>query len=105
MDKKQIAKQRIKILFQQAKKTPKYANKYIKLAIKLAQKARTRIPKIYKRKFCKHCKNYFTKNNYRVRTIKHKLVYTCKKCKKFTRIPLKPSTKLKASQQQHDEKN
>lgn len=89
MDKKQIAKQRIKILFQKAKEFPEKANRYVQLARNLTQKARIRMPTIYKRKFCKHCKNYFTKGNYRVRTIKHKLVYTCLKCKKFTRIPLK----------------
>jgi len=89
MEKKQIAMQRIKILFYQAKTRPKYANRYVTLARKIAMKARISIPKIYKRKFCKHCYNYFQKDNYRVRTIKNKLVYTCHKCKKFTRIPLK----------------
>lgn len=96
MSKKEIAKQRIKTLFQQAKQTPNYANRYVTLALKLAAKARIRIPKQLKRKFCKHCKTYFQKGNYRVRTIKHKLVYTCFKCKKFTRIPLK-SPKNKSS--------
>lgn len=88
MSKKQIALERIKILFEKAKEFPKQANRYVELARKLAMKSRQSIPKKYKRKFCKHCKNYFQKNNYRVRTIKNKLVYTCFKCKKFTRIPL-----------------
>lgn len=91
MDKKQLALNRIKSLFYQARTRPEYANRYVKLARKIAMKARISIPKIYKRKFCKHCYNYFQKDNYKVRTTKHHLVYTCLKCKKYTRIPLNSS--------------
>ncbi len=63
MEKSAIALQRIKILFENAKKMPKYANRYVELARKIAMKARISIPRQYKRMFCKHCKNYFTSNH------------------------------------------
>ena len=87
---KEIAKERIKKLFEQAEKTKsqKLANRYVELARKIDMKVNLRMPKKFKRKFCKHCYNYFRDGNYRVRTRDNKLVYYCAKCKKYTRIPL-----------------
>lgn len=88
---KQIARERIQVLFQQASKakTQALANRYVNLARKIQMKARIRMPKELKRKFCKHCYNYFKSKNYRVRTKNQKIVYTCIKCKKYSRFPLK----------------
>ena len=87
---KLIAKQRLDKLFEQAEKTKsqKLANKYVNLARKIAMKLNLRMPRKYKRKFCKHCYSYFRDGNYRVRTRDSKLVYYCFECKKYTRIPL-----------------
>ncbi|MCD4760090.1 ribonuclease P [archaeon] len=88
---KKLAKERIKTLFEQAEKTKSQtlANKYIQTARKIAMKLNLRFPRGYKRKFCKHCYNYFRKDNYRVRTKNNKVIYTCKNCKKYMRFPLK----------------
>jgi len=89
--KQKIARERIDKLFEQAEKTTsqKLANRYVDLARKIAMKVNLRMPRKYKRKFCKHCYNYFRKGNYRVRTRNGKIVYYCFKCKKYTRIPVR----------------
>ncbi len=87
--KQQIAKERIEILFKQAKENPKLANRYVQLARKISMKARTPIPAKFKRKFCKHCKTYFQKSNYKIRFKKGKKHYHCLTCKKFIRVPYK----------------
>jgi len=94
MKQKAIARERIKILFNQADKVFKtnkgLANRYITLARKLSMKSKVRIPSELKRKFCKHCYKYLKPSvNVRIRIQKGKLVYYCLNCKKFTRIPLK----------------
>ena len=89
---KEIARQRIKELFQEAQITEsqKLANRYVELARKITGKARVRMPKEYKHRFCKHCYNYLKSGkNARIRTRQGKLVIYCLNCKKYTRIPLK----------------
>ena len=91
---KQIAKERIKILFKQAEevfsKNKSLANRYVTLARKLAMKTRSRMPLELKRKFCKHCYKFLMPGtNARVRTRAGKVVISCFECKKFTRIPVK----------------
>jgi len=93
---REIARQRIKELFQEAQKakTQKLKNRYVELARKIAQKARIRIPREFKRRFCKHCYTYLEPGkNARIRTREGKLVIYCKECKKYTRIPLKSHQK------------
>ena len=87
--KQQIAKERIEILFREAKKEPEMADRYVQLARKIAMKARISIPAEYKRKFCKSCKTYFQKGNYKIRLKKGKKYYHCLTCKKITVIPYK----------------
>ena len=91
---KEIALERIKILFEEAKQAfkedPALANRYVKLARKLAMKYKVRIPREFKRKYCKHCYSYLRPPyNARVRIQKGKVVYTCYTCKKFMRFVLK----------------
>ena len=93
MDNEEIAKQRIKILFSEAdkifSKDKKLANRYVDLARRIAMKSNLRIPKEYKRKFCKHCYSYLKPGkNLRIRTKNKKVVYYCLECKKFMRFPL-----------------
>ena len=90
---KQIARVRIKKLFDEAdkafKKNKKLSNRYVEIARKIAMKINLRMPKKYKRQFCKHCYKYLKNGvNSRVRTNKGKVVIYCFECKKYTRIPL-----------------
>jgi ribonuclease P protein subunit RPR2 len=87
----EIAKERIKILFEEAEKTTTQdlSNKYIKTARKIGMKFNLRLPRYYNRKFCKHCYNYFKNQNYRVRTKNNKAIYYCLNCKKYARFPLR----------------
>ena len=91
---KEIALQRIKILFQQAEemfpKNKVLANCYVTLARKIAMKVRMSIPLEFKRRFCKHCYSYLKVSaNARIRTRGGKVIISCLECKKFSRIPIK----------------
>ena len=91
---KEIALQRIIILFRQAEevfpKNKALADRYVSLARKLAMKVHAQIPRELKRRFCKHCYVYLKPGvNARVRTREGKVIISCFECKKFTRIPLK----------------
>lgn len=88
---KEIAQERITILFQQAEKVfqkdKALANRYVELARKIAMKVKTRIPTNLKRRFCKHCYKYLKPGvNARVRTREGKVIISCLECKKFMRI-------------------
>ena len=94
---KQIAKQRIQVLFQQAqsiyKTNPQLAHRNIEIARKIAMSARLSLPKVYTRQICKNCNSLLVPGeNSRVR-IKPKrephVVVTCLNCGNQTRIPLK----------------
>jgi len=89
-----IAKERINILFEQArkmfKKDPKLADRYVSLARKISMKLKIRIPSKLKKQFCKHCYSYLMPSvNVRIRTKDGKLVYYCLNCKKYMRFPYK----------------
>ncbi|MBT7497352.1 ribonuclease P [Candidatus Woesearchaeota archaeon] len=91
---KEIAKERIITLFEQAAiqfpKNKSLSNRYVTLARKIAMKLRMRIPQEYKRRFCKHCYKYLQPGvNSRIRTRDGKVIISCFECKKFTRIPVK----------------
>ena len=91
---KEMARERIEVLFKQAKKAfnkdPKLSNRYMKLARELAMKAKVRIPSSLKKQFCKHCYSYLVPSkNARIRLQKAKLVYFCENCKKYMRFPYK----------------
>ncbi len=91
---KEIALQRIKILFREAATAfsldRSSAHRYVALARKIAMKVKTKIPLELKRRYCKHCYHYLQPGvNARVRTRKGKVVISCLDCKKFLRIPLK----------------
>ena len=90
---KKIAKQRILQLFEQAeiefKNDPKLSNRYVVLARKVATKNNARIPREFKRKFCKECNSYFVPNvTCRVRLQSgSKVVFTCLNCNHIMRFP------------------
>ncbi len=94
---KQIARQRISILFEQAKKVcrvdPKLAMQYVVSARLIAMAARIRLPLDFRRGTCKECNSLFVHGvNCRVR-VKQKrephVVITCLNCGNQTRIMLK----------------
>lgn len=85
---------RIQHLFDEAEaiknKKPELAQRYVFIARKLSQRAKVKIPKIFKRRFCKHCSAYFIPGkNYRVRTTGKTITYTCKTCNKWMRFGYK----------------
>ena len=105
---KQIARQRIQILFEQAKNVaksdPKLAAKYVKSARRIAMAAKIRLPLEFRRQTCKNCNALFVHgSNCRVR-IKQKreshVVVTCLNCGNQTRILLG-----KKEEQKHLEQN
>ncbi len=105
---KQIARQRIQLLFEQARKIgrndPKQAQQYVELARKIAMAAKIRLPIEFKRGTCKECNSLFVHGvNCRVR-IKQKrephVVVTCLNCGNQTRILLS-----KKEEQKHLEQN
>jgi|SRR3989344_5022969 len=88
---KEIALERINVLFGEAKdvfkKDKTLANRYVKLARELAMKYKVRIPVNLKRRFCKHCFNYLVPGvNLRVRTRNGNVVYYCLECKHYMRF-------------------
>ena len=89
---RRIAKERIEVLFKQAKdmfkEDSKLADRYVQLARKIAMKYKVRIKPKLKRRFCKHCYKYLMPGaNCRVRMHTGKVVYYCFSCKKFMRFP------------------
>lgn len=88
-----IAIDRIRILFKLAQNNainhPDRSNRYVKLAKKIAMKAKVRIPKELRRRMCKNCLSYLRPGkNCRIRTKEKKLIIYCFDCRKFIRIPL-----------------
>ena len=91
---KDIANERIEILFEEAeaafKEHPERSNRYVELARKIGMKAKVKIPKQFKRKFCKHCNAYLKPGvNCKVRNAKGRMIYECLKCRKFMRFVIK----------------
>ncbi|MBS3174982.1 ribonuclease P [Candidatus Woesearchaeota archaeon] len=88
MQKKEVL-ETIKKLFNEAKLNTDKADRYVELARKIGMKFNVPIPRELKRKFCRHCNSYFQKSNYRIRTRNKMIVYTCFKCRKYTKFKIK----------------
>jgi len=94
---KQIAKQRIQVLFQQAKdvykSVPRLASRYIVTARKIAMAAKVRLPTKFKRQICKNCNMLLVPgDNCRVRIKQERephVVISCLNCGWKTRILLR----------------
>tara|TARA_Y100000310_G_C20544378_1_gene744886 strand:+ start:500 stop:808 length:309 start_codon:yes stop_codon:yes gene_type:complete len=90
-----LALERMDELFSEAskefKKNPKRSNRYIEIALKLAAKSGVRIPKKYRRSYCRKCKSYLSSgSNSKIRTRNGKLIISCLVCGCHRRIVLKP---------------
>ena len=95
---KQIAKERIEILFSEAEKVfksnPKRAAEHIKAAHKIAMRYRVHLGGGLKRKFCKKCFSYLKPGvTSTIRLNKSMLITTCKNCGAVKRLPYKPKNK------------
>lgn len=93
-DLKKIALERIEVLFREAreqfKKDPKLSDRYVKLARKIAMKVNLKIPKEYKRRYCKHCYSYLVPGvNCRIRNYRNRVIYTCLNCNGYMRFMIK----------------
>ncbi len=94
---KQIAKQRIEVLFKQAdnvcKVNPKLASEYVLEARKVAMSARFPLPSEFKRQICKNCNALLVQGfNCRVRLQQKRephVIVTCLNCGNQSRILLK----------------
>jgi ribonuclease P protein subunit RPR2 len=94
---KQIAGQRVNLLFQQAKSVyrsdPQLSSRYVATARKIAMAAKIPLPVVYKRQVCKKCNVLLVQgDNCRVRVRQKReshVVITCLSCGCKTRIPLK----------------
>ena len=99
-----LALQRIRTLFELAKEKireePELAQRYAKMARRIAMRTRLRLPTEYRRLICRHCKSFIYPGvNSRVRTQRRRephVAITCLVCGKTARIPLREKTEAKA---------
>lgn len=97
---KEIARERINILFEQAGEIfyedKELADRYVQLALELSMKYRVPMPAEFKKRFCKRCRSYLIPSvNLRVRTREGKVVYQCMECKNYMRHPYIKEQKAK----------
>ncbi|HJJ46688.1 MAG TPA: ribonuclease P [Methanocorpusculum sp.] len=86
---KQIARERIEILFAETQKNPKFAHRYIYLAREMSMKQRVRLTKSEKAQFCHVCGTYLVPGKtLTVRIQNGKVIRTCHVCDSISRIPL-----------------
>jgi ribonuclease P protein subunit RPR2 len=94
-EQKKIASRRINRLFEIAEETAltgelDLSNRYVEIARKISMKNLTRIPRIYKRRFCKYCYNYLLPTKTcRFRISRGKVIVYCLNCRRYNRIPIK----------------
>jgi ribonuclease P protein subunit RPR2 len=89
-----IAGERIDILFNLAEEEALIhnlhrADRYVELARKIGMRYNVRIPRRYRRRYCKHCHCYFLPSvNCRIRVRGNNIVIFCENCGRYTRMPL-----------------
>ena len=94
---KQIALERITILFEMARKVfreePELAQHYVDLARKIGMRYKVKLPIEFRRMLCRHCKSFIVPGiNCRVRIQQKRephVVITCLNCSGHMRIPLR----------------
>jgi len=87
---KKIARERISVLFGQAREAfaahPERSNRYVELARKIAMRQRVRIDRELRHQYCHHCYAFLVPgSNMRVRVHRGNVVVTCRSCNKKTR--------------------
>ncbi len=92
---KNIARKRIQILFQEAKKAAledeiERSNRYVKLARKIGMRHNLSLDSKFKRRLCKNCSSYlFPDKSCSVRLKKGMVVSTCHICGTINRYKFK----------------
>ena len=91
---RQSALQQIHVLFDAAAlafpSDAAKADAMVAKAHKLMQRSKVKLPVLLKKRFCKECKALWVPGaTVRVRLTKGRLVYTCLKCKRIQRMPLR----------------
>ena len=89
---KELAAERVERLFELAedifKTRPILADSYVRAAWRLKTKYNLRLPKNLKRKFCRKCLSFWRPGvSCRVRIQSGRVVVTCLKCGRITRLP------------------
>lgn len=90
-----IAGERIDILFEAAEEEARArrldrSDRYVELARKIGMRYNVRIPRHYKRRFCRHCHAYLQPSkNCRVRMRGRRITVHCDNCGRFVRMPYK----------------
>ncbi|NJD98194.1 ribonuclease P protein component 4 [Thermococcus sp. LS1] len=84
-EKKRIARERVEILFTLAERVfpyePELANRYVEIALAVQQKAKIRMPKKWKRRYCKRCHSFLVPGvNARVRLRNKRIPHVVIKC-------------------------
>ena len=87
LERKTLALVEIKKLFAEAQHAlQERADACVKIAQHKAQRENIRLPREYKRRYCKHCNTHLkTGTNARIRTREGKLIIYCFGCKKYTK--------------------
>jgi len=87
-----IARERIAILFDEARKIAgedrKLANRYVELARKIGMRYNVRLPSELKKHVCKKCKSYLAPSTARFSTKNKILRIKCNACERINRYPL-----------------
>ena len=107
---KQIARERLPVLFHQAhqcyKANPDLARSYIKTARNIAMAARIRLPELLSRNACRSCNAYLMPgetSRVRIRSQREPhMVVTCLACGDQTRIPLKAKQKAEKNKNEQN---
>jgi len=91
---KKLAAERMEHLFELAEgvfgKSQELADRYVRLAWRLATRYNVRFPPSLKRKFCRRCKSFWVPSvtcRVRTRPAPPRLIITCLRCGRITRLP------------------
>ena len=97
---KDIAKERMDILFTNAEKEffdhPERSDRYVTLALKISTKYNTKVPRKWNRRFCKNCHKFlYPGQNSTVRLVNQEVNIFCDECGHVMKIPYLKEKKLK----------
>jgi ribonuclease P protein subunit RPR2 len=89
-----LALQRMERLFVLAEEAhrvhPERSKRYVQIARRISTRTRVRMPRSFKRLYCRHCGSYLSPENSRVRLSDGVMITTCIFCNGQMRRPYKP---------------
>lgn len=97
MGSKNIAGERIEILFEKAEERflnsrKDLADRYVELAVKISQRSETPIPRKYRMRYCQECMIYWMPGEtckVRLLSDEGKIWYSCSECENQEKFPYK----------------